>query len=32
MTKFLDGPAAGVVLSLRGSPLLLRVVRDLEAA
>lgn len=27
MTRFLDGPAAGVVLSLKRAPLLLRVVR-----
>ncbi|HEY1187150.1 MAG TPA: hypothetical protein VGE74_05800 [Gemmata sp.] len=28
MTRFTDGPAAGVVLSLRRAPLFLRVVRD----
>ena len=28
MTKFIDGPAAGVVLSLRRAPILLRVVRS----
>ena len=28
MTKFSDGPAAGVVLSLRRAPLFLRVVQD----
>lgn len=28
MTKFLDGPAAGVTLSLRRAPIMLRVVRN----
>jgi hypothetical protein len=28
LTKFLDGPAAGVVLSLRRAPIFLRVVRN----
>lgn len=28
MTRFLDGPTAGVILSLRRAPLYLRVVRD----
>ncbi len=28
MTKFRDGPAAGVVLTLRRAPIFLRVVRD----
>jgi hypothetical protein len=30
MTKFTDGPAAGVVLSLHRAPLYLRVVRDTD--
>jgi hypothetical protein len=30
VTKFEDGPAAGVMLALRRSPLYLRVVRDAE--
>lgn len=28
MTKFLDGPAAGITLSIRRAPVFLRVVRD----